>query len=107
MPKLTPGEWLGAWGLTEPASGSDASGLRTTAVRDGDDWVLNGTKNFITNASYADISVVLAITDRNDKKHGITAFAVEMSGRASVPARKRTSSACAPATPPSSCSRTA
>src|SRR5437763_1314342 len=64
MPKLTTGEWLGAWGLTEPASGSDASGLRTTAVRDGDDWVLNGTKNFITNASYADISVVLAITDR-------------------------------------------
>src|SRR5256885_9426741 len=88
MPKLTPGEWLGAWGLTEPASGSDASGLRTTAVRDGDDWVLNGTKNFITNATYADISVVLAVTDRNDQKHGITAFAVEMDRQGIRPGKK-------------------
>ena len=76
LPKLTSGEWIGAWGLTEPGSGSDASGLRTTAVKDGDDWILNGTKNFITNATYADISVVLAITDR-DAKRPITAFAVE------------------------------
>ena len=78
MPKLTTGEWIGAWGLTEPGSGSDASGMRCTAVKDGEEWVLNGTKNFITNATYADISVVLAVTDRNDQKHGITAFAVEM-----------------------------
>jgi alkylation response protein AidB-like acyl-CoA dehydrogenase len=78
LPKLTSGEWIGAWGLTEPGSGSDASGMRTTAVKDGDEWVLNGTKNFITNATYADISVVLVVTDRNDQKHGITAFAVEM-----------------------------
>jgi len=78
MPKLTSGDWIGAWGLTEPGSGSDASGMRTTAVKDGDEWVLNGTKNFITNATYADISVVLTVTDRNDQKHGITAFAVEM-----------------------------
>ena len=78
LPKLTSGQWIGAWGLTEPGSGSDASGMRTTAVKDGDQWVLNGTKNFITNATYADISVVLCVTDRNDQKHGITAFAVEM-----------------------------
>jgi alkylation response protein AidB-like acyl-CoA dehydrogenase len=78
MPKLTSGEWIGAWALTEPGSGSDSAGLRTMAVKDGDDWVLNGTKNFITNATYADISVVLAITDRNDQKRGITAFAIEM-----------------------------
>jgi alkylation response protein AidB-like acyl-CoA dehydrogenase len=78
LPKLTSGEWIAAWGLTEPGSGSDASGMRTVAVKDGDDWVLNGTKNFITNATYADISVVLAVTDRNDQKKGITAFAVEM-----------------------------
>jgi alkylation response protein AidB-like acyl-CoA dehydrogenase len=78
LPKLTSGEWIGAWALTEPGSGSDASGLRTVAVKDGDDWVLNGTKNFITNATYADISVVIAVTDRNDSKRGITAFAVEM-----------------------------
>ncbi len=78
LPKLLSGEWLGCWGLTEPSSGSDASGMHTTAVRDGDAWVLNGTKNFITNASHAQIAVVLAITDRDDKKRGITAFAVEM-----------------------------
>ncbi|HET7712465.1 MAG TPA: acyl-CoA dehydrogenase family protein, partial [Thermoanaerobaculia bacterium] len=78
IPKLVSGEWIGAWGLTEPGSGSDASGMRTTAVRDGGEWVLNGTKNFITNATYADISVVLAVSDRNDKKRGITAFAIEM-----------------------------
>jgi alkylation response protein AidB-like acyl-CoA dehydrogenase len=52
--------------------------MRTIAVKDGDGWVLNGTKNFITNATYADISVVLAVTDRQDQKHGITAFAIEM-----------------------------
>ena len=78
LPKLTSGEWIGAWGLTEPGSGSDAGGLRTTAVKDGNEWVLNGTKNFITNATYADISVVLAVTDRNNEKRPITAFAVEM-----------------------------
>ncbi len=78
LPKLTSGAWLGCWGLTEPGSGSDASGLLTTAVKDGDSWVLNGTKNFITNASYAQVAVVLAMTDRADKKHGITAFVIEM-----------------------------
>jgi len=88
LPKLTSGEWIGAWGLTEPGSGSDASGMRTTAVKDGDEWVLNGTKNFITNATYADISVVLAVTDRNDQKHGITAFAVEMDRPGIRPGKK-------------------
>jgi len=88
LPKLTSGEWIGAWGLTEPGSGSDASGLRTVAVQDGDEWVLNGTKNFITNATYANISVVLAATDRNDPKHGITAFAVEMDRPGIRPGKK-------------------
>jgi alkylation response protein AidB-like acyl-CoA dehydrogenase len=88
LPKLTSGEWIAAWGLTEPGSGSDASGMRTVAVQDGDDWVLNGTKNFITNATYADISVVLAVTDRNDQKHGITAFAVEMDRKGIRPGKK-------------------
>ncbi|MGK2855657.1 MAG: acyl-CoA dehydrogenase [Thermoanaerobaculia bacterium] len=88
MPKLTTGEWIGAWGLTEPGSGSDASGMRTVAVKDGSDWVLNGTKNFITNATYADISVVLAVTDRNDQKHGITAFAIEMDRKGIRPGKK-------------------
>ena len=88
LPKLTSGEWIGAWGLTEPGSGSDASGMRTTAVKDGNGWVLNGTKNFITNATYADLSVVLAVTDRNDQKHGITAFAVERDRKGIRPGKK-------------------
>lgn len=87
LPKLTSGEWIGAWGLTEPGSGSDASGMLTTAVKDGDEWVLNGTKNFITNATYANIAVVLAVTDRNDKR-GITAFAVEMDRKGIRPGKK-------------------
>jgi alkylation response protein AidB-like acyl-CoA dehydrogenase len=78
MPKLTSGEWIGCWALTEPSSGSDASGMHTMAVQDGDEWVLNGTKNFITNATHANVAVVLAVTDRSDQKHGITAFAIEM-----------------------------
>src|SRR5436190_17409045 len=88
LPKLTSGEWIGAWGLTEPGSGSDASGMRTVAVKDGDEWVLNGTKNFITNATYANISVVLAVTDRTDQKHGITAFAIEMDRKGIRPGKK-------------------
>ncbi len=78
MPKLTSGEWIGCWALTEPGSGSDAGGLLTTAVRDGDEWILNGTKNFITNASHANIAVVLAVTDKANRKRGVSAFAVEM-----------------------------
>ena len=88
LPKLTSGEWIGAWGLTEPGSGSDASGMRTTAVKDGNDWILNGTKNFITNATYADLSVILAVTDKNDQKHGITAFAVERDRKGIRPGKK-------------------
>jgi alkylation response protein AidB-like acyl-CoA dehydrogenase len=78
MPKLASGEWIGCWALTEPSSGSDASGMHTMAVQDGDGWVINGTKNFITNATHANVAVVLVVTDRTDQKHGITAFAIEM-----------------------------
>jgi alkylation response protein AidB-like acyl-CoA dehydrogenase len=88
LPKLTSGDWIGAWGLTEPGSGSDASGMRTAAVKDGNEWVLNGTKNFITNATCADISVVLAVTDKSNQKHGITAFAVEMDRKGIRPGKK-------------------
>ncbi len=75
--KLASGQWLGAWGLTEPGSGSDAAGARTTAVKRGDKWVLNGSKTFITNGSYADCAVVLAVTDREQGTRGISAFVVE------------------------------
>jgi alkylation response protein AidB-like acyl-CoA dehydrogenase len=77
IPKLASGEWLGAWGLTEPGSGSDAAGARTTAVRRGDRWVLNGNKTFITNGHYADVSVVIAVTDKSQGTHGLSAFIVE------------------------------
>jgi alkylation response protein AidB-like acyl-CoA dehydrogenase len=78
MPKLTSGEWLAAWGLTESEAGSDSGGTKTTAVRDGDSWVLNGSKNFITNASVARVAVLMAVTDRSKKNRGISAFVVEL-----------------------------
>lgn len=74
---LARGEKVGCWGLTEPGSGSDAGGLRTTAVRDGDHWVVNGSKNFITNGGIADTAVIMAVTDRAAGKKGISAFAIE------------------------------
>jgi alkylation response protein AidB-like acyl-CoA dehydrogenase len=77
IPKLASGQWLGAWGLTEPGSGSDAGGARTTAVKKGDSWVLNGSKTFITNGSYAGCAVVLAVTDKEKGTKGISAFVVE------------------------------
>jgi len=88
LPKLTSGEWIGCWALTEPASGSDAAGLRCSAVQDGESWVLNGTKNFITNTTYAQVAVVLAVTDKHDKKHGITAFVIEMDQPGIRPGKK-------------------
>ena len=77
IPKLTTGEFLGAWGLTEPGSGSDAGGARCIAVRRGKNFVLNGTKTFITNGHYADVAVVVAVTDKTAHTHGLSAFAVE------------------------------
>ena len=71
------GEWLGAWALTEPGSGSDAGGARTTAVKSGDRYVLNGSKTFITNGHYADVAVVIAVTDKSKGTHGLSAFLVE------------------------------
>lgn len=75
--KLATGEFIGAWGLTEPGSGSDAGGARCSAVRRGKNWVLNGTKTFITNGHYADVAVVVAVTDRTAHTHGLSAFVVE------------------------------
>ena len=77
LPPLARGEVMGAWGLTEPGSGSDAAGLRTTAVLQGDHWILNGSKNFITQGSVAQTSVVMASTDPSKGTHGVSAFLVE------------------------------
>jgi alkylation response protein AidB-like acyl-CoA dehydrogenase len=76
IPKLASGEWIGCWSLTEPEVGSDAGGARTTGVREGDCWVLNGTKTFTTNAHIADVCVAMAVTDRSASSHGISAFIV-------------------------------
>jgi hypothetical protein len=96
LPKLTTGEHLGAWGLTEPGSGSDASAARTTAVFKGNHYVLNGTKTFITNGHYADVSVIIAVTNkaRTDCRRSSSRRACLASGRA----RRRTSSGCGRAT---------
>jgi alkylation response protein AidB-like acyl-CoA dehydrogenase len=89
IPKLAGGEWLGAWGLTEPGSGSDAGGMRTTAVRQGEDWVLNGSKTFITNGGHANCAVVMALTDREKATHGgISGFVVERGTPGFRPGRK-------------------
>lgn len=77
LPKLATAEWIGAWGLTEPNTGSDAGNMKTTAVRDGDTWVLNGTKNFITHAISGDVSVVIARTGEPRAKNNATAFIIE------------------------------
>lgn len=77
LPKLATGEWIGAWGLTETGTGSDAGGMNTTAVRDGNGWRLNGSKNFITHAISGDVAVVIARTGEKGDSHGMTAFVVE------------------------------
>lgn len=80
VPRLASGDFIGAWALTEPGSGSDAGGARCSAVRVKDKWVLNGTKTFCTNGHYADVCVVLAVTDKTTQTHshhGLSAFVVE------------------------------
>ena len=88
IPKLATGEFIGAWGLTEPNSGSDAGGARCSAVRKGNNWVLNGTKTFITNGSYADVYVVVAVTDKTNGTHGLSAFVVEKGTKGFRPGKK-------------------
>jgi len=88
IPKLASGEFIGAWGLTEPGSGSDAGGARCSAVRKGNKWVLNGTKTFCTNGHYADVVVVIAVTDKTAHTHGLSAFIVEKGTKGFKPGKK-------------------
>ena len=88
VPKLATAEHIGAWGLTEPNSGSDAGGARMNAVRRKNGWVLNGTKTFITNGSYADVAVVIAVTDKTAHTHGLSAFVVEKGAKGFRPGKK-------------------
>lgn len=77
LPKLANAEWIGAWGLTETGTGSDAGGMHTTAVKDGDYWVINGSKNFITHAISGDVAVVIVRTGEKGDSHGMSAFIIE------------------------------
>lgn len=77
LPKLATGQWIGAWGLTEPNTGSDAGNMRTVAVADGDYYILNGAKNFITHGKSGHVAVVIARTGQVGDSHGMTAFVVE------------------------------
>jgi len=86
--KLSTGEFIGAWGLTEPSSGSDAGSARMTASKSRGGWVLNGTKTFCTNGHYADVLVVIAVTDRAAHTHGLSAFIVEHDAKGFRPGKK-------------------
>jgi alkylation response protein AidB-like acyl-CoA dehydrogenase len=88
LPRLVKGDVLGAWGLTEASAGSDAAGMRTTATRQGDCWILNGAKTFITHGRIGGIMVVIAVTDRSKAHRGISAFIVEHGTPGMTPGRK-------------------
>ena len=77
LPKLASAEWIGAWGLTEHNTGSDAGGMSTKAVKDGNEWIINGAKNFITHAISGDIAVIIARTGEKGESHAMTAFVIE------------------------------
>lgn len=77
LPRLATGEWIGAWGLTEANTGSDAANMKTTAVKEGNEWVLNGTKCWITHGKSCDVAVVIARTGAPGDSHGMSAFVVE------------------------------
>ncbi|MEK7283243.1 MAG: acyl-CoA dehydrogenase family protein [Acidobacteriota bacterium] len=91
---LARGEKIGAWSLTEPTAGSDASGTRSTAVRAGRDWVLNGSKTFATHGSVCDVAVVFAVTDKGRGKHGISAFVLEAGMQGFRAGRKENKMGC-------------
>jgi alkylation response protein AidB-like acyl-CoA dehydrogenase len=77
LPKLSSGEWIGAWGLTEYNTGSDAKGMNATAKKQGDHWILNGTKNFITHGKSCDLAIVIFRNGEKGDSHGMTSFVVE------------------------------
>ncbi|HEX9426979.1 MAG TPA: acyl-CoA dehydrogenase family protein [Candidatus Polarisedimenticolia bacterium] len=91
---LARGEKIGAWSLTEPTAGSDASGTKSTAVKEGEHWILNGSKTFATHGSVCDVAVVFAVSDRSKGKHGISAFILEPGMKGFRPGRKENKMGC-------------
>lgn len=85
---LASGEWIGGWSLTEPTAGSDAGGTRSTAIEDGDHWVLNGSKTFTTHGTVGDVVVVFAVTDKDKGKHGISTFVIRQGTPGFRPGKK-------------------
>jgi len=77
LPKLATAQWLGAWGLTEVNTGSDAGGMDSTAIKDGNEWIINGSKNFITLGGISDVAVVIIRTGKKGDSHGMTSFIIE------------------------------
>jgi alkylation response protein AidB-like acyl-CoA dehydrogenase len=94
LPAIARGEKLSAWALTEPGSGSDASGLKSTAVLEGNEWVLNGSKAFITQGSVGDVYVILALTSPEKKQKGISAFVVEKGTPGLIPGKPEDKLGC-------------
>ncbi|MEX1000987.1 MAG: acyl-CoA dehydrogenase family protein [Crocinitomicaceae bacterium] len=88
LPKLATAEWIGAWGLTETGTGSDAGGMATTAVKDGDHYIINGSKNFITHAISGDVAVVIVRTGEKGDSHGMSTFIVEKGTPGFSPGKK-------------------
>ncbi len=88
LPDLTSGKKIGAWGLTESSSGSDAAGLKSIAVKSGDKYILNGSKTFITHGGVGETAVVMAITDKNKGKKGISAFILEKGMKGFIAGKK-------------------
>ena len=91
---LAQGKKIGAWSLTEPTAGSDAAGTRSTAVRDGEGWILNGSKTFATHGSVCHVAVVFAVTDKSKRKHGISAFILEKGMSGFRPGKKEDKMGC-------------
>jgi alkylation response protein AidB-like acyl-CoA dehydrogenase len=85
---LASGEWIGGWSLTEPTAGSDAGGTRSTAVEDGDHWILNGAKTFTTHGTVGDVVIVFAVTDKDKDKHGISTFVIRQGTPGFRPGKK-------------------
>jgi alkylation response protein AidB-like acyl-CoA dehydrogenase len=94
LPDLTTGKKIGSWSLTEPEAGSDAAGTRSTATLAGDSWILNGAKTFCTNGGVADVCVAMAVTDRSQGSHGISAFILEKGMEGFRPGKKEDKLGC-------------